>query len=53
MKASILTRGVANGSRRAYAGTTPTVYLPAHDPESAARLADARTVGLALETVTA
>jgi N-acyl homoserine lactone hydrolase len=27
---------------RAYAATTPTVYLPAHDPETAARLAERR-----------
>ena len=30
---------------RAYAETTPTVYLPAHDPESASRLTHRRTVG--------
>jgi N-acyl homoserine lactone hydrolase len=29
---------------RAYAGTRPTVYLPAHDPDTAARLAERRTV---------
>ena len=30
---------------RAYAAETPTVYLPSHDPETAIRLADRRTVG--------
>jgi N-acyl homoserine lactone hydrolase len=30
---------------RAYAAETPTVYLPAHDPETAARLAERRTIG--------
>jgi N-acyl homoserine lactone hydrolase len=30
---------------RAYAEATPTVYLPAHDPETAIRLAERRTVG--------
>jgi len=30
---------------RAYAESTPTVYLPSHDPETAARLAARRTVG--------
>jgi N-acyl homoserine lactone hydrolase len=29
---------------RAYAATTPTVYLPAHDPDTAARLAERRPV---------
>jgi len=29
----------------AYAGATPTVYLPSHDPETAVRLAERRTVG--------
>jgi N-acyl homoserine lactone hydrolase len=29
---------------RAYAAATPTVYLPSHDPETAARLAERRTV---------
>jgi N-acyl homoserine lactone hydrolase len=29
---------------RAYAATTPTVYLPAHDPDSATRLTERRTV---------
>jgi N-acyl homoserine lactone hydrolase len=29
---------------RAYAAATPTVYLPAHDPETATRLAERRTV---------
>ena len=37
---------------RAYATATPTVYLPAHDPETAVRLAERRTVG-ALEHRTA
>ncbi|MGH2714383.1 MAG: N-acyl homoserine lactonase family protein [Thermoleophilaceae bacterium] len=32
---------------RTYAAATPTVYLPAHDPETAARLAERRTVGQA------
>jgi glyoxylase-like metal-dependent hydrolase (beta-lactamase superfamily II) len=32
---------------RAYAADTPTVYLPAHDPETAARLAERRTIGAA------
>jgi N-acyl homoserine lactone hydrolase len=30
---------------RAYAASTPTVYLPSHDPETAVRLAERRTVG--------
>ena len=30
---------------RAFADATPTVYLPSHDPESPARLAERRTVG--------
>lgn len=30
---------------RAYAATTPTVYLPSHDPETAVRLAERRPVG--------
>jgi N-acyl homoserine lactone hydrolase len=30
---------------RAYAAATPTVYLPSHDPETAVRLAERRTVG--------
>ena len=34
---------------RAYAAETPTVYLPAHDPETAARLADRRTIGAGRE----
>jgi N-acyl homoserine lactone hydrolase len=34
---------------RAYAGNTPTVYLPTHDPETAARLAERRTIGAARE----
>ena len=29
---------------RAYAGANPTVYLVAHDPESATRLAERRVV---------
>jgi N-acyl homoserine lactone hydrolase len=36
---------------RAYAGNTPTVYLPTHDPETAARLADRRPIGAAREEV--
>jgi len=31
---------------RAYAEATPTVYLPTHDPETATRLAERRTVAL-------
>jgi N-acyl homoserine lactone hydrolase len=34
---------------RAYAAETPTVYLPAHDPETATRLAERRTLGAARE----
>jgi N-acyl homoserine lactone hydrolase len=34
---------------RAYAAETPTVYVPAHDPESAARLAERRTLEAARE----
>ena len=30
---------------RSYAAATPTVYLPAHDPETGVRLAERRTVG--------
>jgi N-acyl homoserine lactone hydrolase len=30
---------------RAYAAAAPTVYLPSHDPETAVRLAERRTVG--------
>jgi N-acyl homoserine lactone hydrolase len=30
---------------RTYAAATPTVYLPSHDPETADRLAERRTVG--------
>jgi N-acyl homoserine lactone hydrolase len=29
---------------RAYAASTPTVYLPTHDPQTAARLAERRTI---------
>ena len=38
---------------RAYAAGTPTVYLPAHDPETAVRLAERRTVQAAPEAVAA
>jgi glyoxylase-like metal-dependent hydrolase (beta-lactamase superfamily II) len=38
---------------RAHAALTPTVYLPAHDPETAARLAERRTVAAAPEKATA
>lgn len=38
---------------RAYAAATPTVYLPSHDPETSARLAERRTVGAALEEMAA
>jgi len=38
---------------RAYASAMPTVYLAAHDPETAARLAERRTVGAAREAVRA
>jgi N-acyl homoserine lactone hydrolase len=34
---------------RAYAAETPTVYLPAHDPDTAARLAGRRPIGAARE----
>jgi N-acyl homoserine lactone hydrolase len=34
---------------RAYAGNTPTVYRPTHDPETAARLAERRPIGAARE----
>jgi N-acyl homoserine lactone hydrolase len=33
---------------RAYAASAPTVYLPAHDPASATRLAERRIVAAAL-----
>jgi N-acyl homoserine lactone hydrolase len=36
---------------RAYAAATPTVYLPSHDPETAARLAERRAAGAAPERV--
>ncbi len=38
---------------RAYAAETPTVYLPAHDPETAARLAEGRTIAPPREAVMA
>jgi len=38
---------------RGYALATPTVYLPAHDPETAARLVERRTVGAVREEVRA
>jgi N-acyl homoserine lactone hydrolase len=38
---------------RAYAASTPTVYLPAHDPDTAARLAERRTVAGAREAAAA
>ena len=38
---------------RAYAGARPTVYLPSHDPESAARLGARRVVSTAREKVAA
>lgn len=38
---------------RTYAATTPTVYLPTHDPETAARLAERRTAARAGEPVRA
>jgi N-acyl homoserine lactone hydrolase len=38
---------------RAYAAATPTVYLPSHDPETAVRLAERRTVGAIERTATA
>jgi N-acyl homoserine lactone hydrolase len=34
---------------RAYAAETPTVYLPTHDPETEARLAERRPIGAARE----
>jgi N-acyl homoserine lactone hydrolase len=34
---------------RAYAAQAPTVYLPTHDPETAARLAERRPIGAARE----
>lgn len=36
---------------RAYAATTPTVYLPAHDPATATRLAERRRIGAETLTV--
>ena len=38
---------------RDYAGSTPTVYLPAHDPQTGARLAARQTVGEARANVAA
>jgi glyoxylase-like metal-dependent hydrolase (beta-lactamase superfamily II) len=38
---------------RAYAAEMPTVYLPAHDPETGARLAERRTLGASREKVIA
>ncbi len=38
---------------RAYAAATATVYLPSHDPETAVRLAEGRTVGAVPEGVAA
>ena len=38
---------------RAYAAETPTVYLASHDPDTAARLAERKTVGEAPEQVRA
>jgi N-acyl homoserine lactone hydrolase len=38
---------------RAFAAATPTVYLPAHDPETEARLAARETLGPVREEVTA
>ena len=38
---------------RAYAETTPTVYLPAHDPETAVRLAERRPIGAVRERAVA
>ena len=38
---------------REYAATTPTVYLPAHDPESATRLAERRAIQVTPERVAA
>jgi N-acyl homoserine lactone hydrolase len=34
---------------RAYAAATPTVYLPSHDPETAIRLAERRSIGAVRE----
>ena len=34
---------------RAYAAANPTVYLPAHDPDTATRLLERQTVGAALD----
>ena len=36
-----------------YAAETPTVYLPAHDPETAARLATRQPIGAMREKVIA
>jgi N-acyl homoserine lactone hydrolase len=36
-----------------YAAETPTVYLPAHDPDAAARLAARQPIGAAREKVIA
>ena len=38
---------------RAYAAATPTVYLVAHDPETATRLVERTTIGAAVEVVSA
>jgi glyoxylase-like metal-dependent hydrolase (beta-lactamase superfamily II) len=38
---------------RDYAAATPTVYLPSHDPETAVRLAERRTVGAVEERTAA
>jgi glyoxylase-like metal-dependent hydrolase (beta-lactamase superfamily II) len=38
---------------RAYAAEVPTVYLPTHDPETAARLAERRPMGASREQVLA
>jgi N-acyl homoserine lactone hydrolase len=38
---------------RAHAAETPTIYLPAHDPETAARPAERRTLEAARETTSA
>jgi len=38
---------------RTYAATTPTVYLVAHDPETATRLAERRTIGSAVQEMAA
>ncbi len=40
------------GAIRAFAASTPTIYLPAHDPEAAQRLAERRAVG-APQSITA